>query len=529
MIANKRNNKEDKDEVKVEVKDKVKDEVKDETEIEIEEKEEYEYEYEYEYDEKYEEEYDESNDEENEVEVEVEVEGGETETEAETEVETETEEISSNMFIREKHKAFLDKYTKDFCAEEYVFNETLKMAGLFFFISSCKILSHEIKEKQKIIDFILRCQNEDGGFGHNENYDSHIVPTHYAILSLLLLNYSLDNKNKFLKQSESLFDNTNTDVNTDINTDVNTDVSADVNTDVNTSTNSSTNSSTNTSTNNNNITTKSVNTNTEMLKEEYIKMKDGQIKEHTATKGTTKGTTKRTTKGTTKSIKESVFLYISSLKNEDASFKGDSFGEVDSRFIYCAVSCLSILNKINHISKCDSASYILSIYDLNSNGFSWIHGNEPHAASVFCSLNSLFLLGKLYLVDTKQLADWLSHRQTSNGGFNGRAEKLTDTCYSWWILASLIVLKKHTWINKNALQKYILLCQDTTTGGISDNPDCVPDICHTFFGLAALSLLDNLNPPNKRKFHLKKMHPVYAIPEQIVQKRKLPYHNIRFK
>ena len=42
-----------------------------------------------------------------------------------------------------------------------------------------------------------------------------------------------------------------------------------------------------------------------------------------------------------------VALYIASLQQNDGSFYGDKWGEVDTRFSYCAVSSLSILGKLH--------------------------------------------------------------------------------------------------------------------------------------------------------------------------------------
>jgi len=41
--------------------------------------------------------------------------------------------------------------------------------------------------------------------------------------------------------------------------------------------------------------------------------------------------------------------YMASLQNKDGSFKGDADGEVDTRFSYCVVSCLSLLGKLDLI------------------------------------------------------------------------------------------------------------------------------------------------------------------------------------
>ncbi|CAG9478245.1 geranylgeranyltransferase, putative [Plasmodium vivax] len=350
--------------------------------------------------------------------------------------------MAAIKFVKGKHVSYLTTYTAAANAEELIFNETLKMCGVFYYICSCKILSHQIEKREEFIHFILQCQNADGGFGNNTKYDSHVVSTHHAILSLLLLNHSFDGFNPYLHQGGD-------------------------------------------STNGGNNPPKK------------------------------------------KSITESTTEYILTLLNEDGSFKGDIWGEVDTRFVYSAVSCLTILNQLSQVSTEKIASYILTNYAICQNGFSWTSGNEPHAASVFCAVATLFLIKKMHLINEKKIGEWLSLRQTNNGGFNGRAEKLTDTCYSWWIFSSLILLGKYKWVNKDALKNYILLCQDLDNGGISDNPDCLPDICHTFFGLAALSLIDNLHGSDGGGgLALRQMHPVYAIPLHVVRERGLPHQEL---
>lgn len=39
--------------------------------------------------------------------------------------------------------------------------------------------------------------------------------------------------------------------------------------------------------------------------------------------------------------------YIGKLQLPDGSFQGDSWGEIDTRFSYCALSSLALLNKLN--------------------------------------------------------------------------------------------------------------------------------------------------------------------------------------
>lgn len=57
------------------------------------------------------------------------------------------------------------------------------------------------------------------------------------------------------------------------------------------------------------------------------------------------------------------------------------------------------------------------------------------------------------------MGHWLCERQLPSGGLNGRPEKLPDVCYSWWVFSSLHMIGRAHWIDKAALQKFILACQ----------------------------------------------------------------------
>jgi geranylgeranyl transferase type-2 subunit beta len=57
------------------------------------------------------------------------------------------------------------------------------------------------------------------------------------------------------------------------------------------------------------------------------------------------------------------------------------------------------------------------------------------------------------------------------------------------VLASLAILQRINWVDKQSLTKFILASQDDETGGIADRPGDMPDPFHTVFGLSGLSLL----------------------------------------
>ena len=96
------------------------------------------------------------------------------------------------------------------------------------------------------------------------------------------------------------------------------------------------------------------------------------------------------------------------------------------------------------------------------------------------------ITGHLHLVERDHLSWWLAERQLPSGGLNGRPEKLPDVCYSWWgfifcedvnqsrwVLASLAVLGRLHWVDKEKLTNFILACQvdniTQTTSLVIDN------------------------------------------------------------
>ncbi|KAF5178876.1 Geranylgeranyl transferase type-2 subunit beta [Thalictrum thalictroides] len=202
-------------------------------------------------------------------------------------------------------------------------------------------------------------------------------------------------------------------------------------------------------------------------------------------------------------------LDICGLQNEDGSFSGDIWGEVDTRFSYIAICCLSLLHRLDKINTEKAVEYIVSCQNLDG-GFGCTPGGESHAGQIFCCVSALAITGSLYHIDKDLLGWWLCERQLKSGGLNGRPEKLPDVCYSWWVLTSLILIDRVHWIDKVKLARFILDCQDKENGGISDRPDDAVDVFHTYFGVAGLSLLEYPG--------LKAIDPAHALPVDVINK-----------
>jgi len=228
---------------------------------------------------------------------------------------------------------------------------------------------------------------------------------------------------------------------------------------------------------------------------------------------------------------EKVSQFIAQLQQPDGSFAGDSWGEIDTRFSYCALSALAILQKLPSPEETDgivdvkkAAEYVASCKNFDG-GFGCVPGAESHAGQIFCCVGALSIAQSLHLLDADLLSWWLAERQCDSGGLNGRPEKQADVCYSWWILSALSILGKVPWISTDKLGGFILQCQDEEDGGIADRPGNMPDVFHTFFGIAGLSLIGYLNrvridgeeDEEERRVY-RKIDPVYALPTDVVER-----------
>ena len=72
------------------------------------------------------------------------------------------------------------------------------------------------------------------------------------------------------------------------------------------------------------------------------------------------------------------------------------------------------------------------------------------------------------------------------------------------------MIKREHWIDSKQLESFILNCQDPQNGGIGDRPGNEVDVFHSFFGIAALSLMGYHN--------LVPIDPVFAIPKHVISK-----------
>lgn len=199
--------------------------------------------------------------------------------------------------------------------------------------------------------------------------------------------------------------------------------------------------------------------------------------------------------------KSAILQGVASLQNPDGSFKSNyECGESDLRFVYCSLAICNILNDLSTIDVNNTVKFISNCFNYDG-AFGQNPGTESHGGSTYCAIASLSLLGKLDIVldnnKCKILERWAVNRQT-NGGFQGRPNKDPDTCYSFWLGATLSIMGSLNRINKKKNRDFILNNANALTGGFSKNIDSIPDPMHTCLSLCGLSLIgeEHLNPIN---------------------------------
>lgn len=228
-------------------------------------------------------------------------------------------------------------------------------------------------------------------------------------------------------------------------------------------------------------------------------------------------------------------------------------GEVDTRSTYTVICIARLLNILTPELTDGAAEYILQCQTYEG-GFGGEPGNEAHGGYNFCAIAALLILKKAHLCKVSLLKHWLLSRQMRlEGGFQGRTNKLVDSCYSFWQGAAVaivqiieeqgddvhdlnqyLIMKTRDHLrnsnssnnndneaadedevevesigsdenirtatntsgdllfNQKALQKYILHCgQNVELGGLRDKPNKTRDFYHTCYSLSGMSIAQN--------------------------------------
>lgn len=260
--------------------------------------------------------------------------------------------------------------------------------------------------------------------------------------------------------------------------------------------------------------------------------------------------------------------WLKKLQREDGSFgelltpEGKIWGGRDMRYCYVAAAIRWILggdreNSENDISVEGLVQHIRSGQTFDG-GFSESSQHEAHAGYTFCAIATLSLINQLpsssgdtfdlrpEMYNIPETLRWLVSRQVEYQvteddenlsekytgidnnlqeiyleqtevkiefpagnkeyvGFNGRCNKRVDTCYAFWVTASinLLCVKNADLVDKSKVRQFLIEQTQYKIGGFGKSPGDPPDIYHSYLGLAALALNEEQN--------IKKLDPALCV------------------
>ncbi|KAL5725178.1 protein farnesyltransferase [Ranunculus cassubicifolius] len=255
--------------------------------------------------------------------------------------------------------------------------------------------------------------------------------------------------------------------------------------------------------------------------------------------------------------------FLLRMKDPCGGFRMHNAGEMDVRACYTAISVASVLNILDDELAKNVGNYILSCQTYEG-GIGGEPGTEAHGGYTFCGLATMILINEADRLDLPSLLHWVAFRQSTEFGFQGRANKLVDGCYSFWqggvfaliqrlppVQAGQLKLNSKgssstvtddeelsdiglSYITRRAelgplfqtmtLQQYILWCSQVEEGGFRDKPGKYRDYYHTCYCLSGLSVAQHCysvvadSSPRKPAVlgsyssnRLKPVHPLYNV------------------
>jgi protein farnesyltransferase subunit beta len=255
--------------------------------------------------------------------------------------------------------------------------------------------------------------------------------------------------------------------------------------------------------------------------------------------------------------RQCLYMWLLSLKQSDTgSFRMQHDGEIDVRATYCVMAVAKLLHISTDTLTVDAMNYV-SACQTYEGGFGGEPFTEAHGGYTFCATAAVQLLNGWSQVNSAALTGWLARRQMGfEGGFNGRANKLVDGCYSFWQGGALAIVSRlhdgtkmkddsDPWLSdlsntsaytstttdttdddltllfdEGMLQRYILLCAQDVHGGLRDKPSANRDFYHSCYNLSGISVAQHYGTRNEndpptfghaQKSRVAQTHPCYNI------------------
>ncbi|KAI1370930.1 terpenoid cyclases/Protein prenyltransferase [Hypoxylon crocopeplum] len=170
----------------------------------------------------------------------------------------------------------------------------------------------------------------------------------------------------------------------------------------------------------------------------------------------------------------------------DGCISESSTHESHAGYAYCAVAALSLLDLANPNAATEPDRYLHAgipsipslVHFLAARQFDYLSPSSDDENAEDEEYHALPDLSTLVLSDDPQIA-----------GFNGRLNKVADSCYTWWVSGTLAILGESSVVDGAPARKFIIEKTQHIIGGFAKHPGGPPDVYHAYLGLAALATI----------------------------------------
>ena len=100
----------------------------------------------------------------------------------------------------------------------------------------------------------------------------------------------------------------------------------------------------------------------------------------------------------------------------------------------------------------------------------------------------------------QRLIRWCMARQGS--GYTGRANKPVDSCYAFWLGASLQLLTGDGHTRPESNLRALMECFDVARGGFGKEAELLPDIMHSYLGTLGAAIIQHALLQQKQVSHV---------------------------
>jgi predicted ATP-dependent endonuclease of OLD family/sulfur relay (sulfurtransferase) DsrC/TusE family protein len=192
---------------------------------------------------------------------------------------------------------------------------------------------------------------------------------------------------------------------------------------------------------------------------------------------------------------ENHLRFITSLRTIEGGFRNDMNHPPTLAATYHAISILEKMNSLDRIEKEEIIKYIMSNQDKENGAFRNEANLPPTLESTFYAIMSLEYLNSLNILNYNKIINYIHSYQNQDGGFSQRKQdgRLVESRMNNTYFA-VKILKLLNGFETSITDKIVgfILNSENKTGGYGSRPKAKADIASTFFAIAALNEIDDI-------------------------------------